>query len=307
MKVAVKKVDTLKRELRFEIDKERVSQKMEEVYQELAKKAKVRGFRPGKAPRQVIEAEYGPLAKEEAIKKIIPEAYQEGVAQEALSPLDYPEIDEVEFKDGMLKFKAVVEIKPEVKISSYKKIPVTRRSAEVTQEDIDKTLEYFKKGQGEEKTEITDDFVKGLGYPSLETFKESLKRQMEIDKDRQNRMDVERQITDALLKNTKLSVPQSLVQKQLEYRVSEMVRRLKSQGMSEEDIAKKESDMVKELKEPVERDVKIFLIFDKIAQEEKIQVNQGESMPAKVMELLLKEADWKEPEPEKKSDKKKEK
>jgi len=168
----------------------------------------------------------------------------------------------------------------------------------VTAEEMDKTLEYFKKGQGGESTQppIDDAFVKGLGYPSLEAFKEALKRQMEIDKDRHNRMDVERQITDALLKNAKLAVPQSLMEKQLEYRSGEISQRLKSQGLPEAEIEKKVQEARKELKAAVEKDVKLFLIFDRIAQEEHIEAEQGGNLPAKVMEFLLKEADWKDEE-----------
>ena len=269
---------------------------MEDVFKEISRSAKIKGFRPGKAPRHVIENEYGALAEEETVKKLIPEIYQEGLEKESLSPLDYPEIDNIEFKEGILKFKALIEIKPEVKISNYRGITVTRKSAEITDDDLNKTLEYFQKGQEKEgsKNEINDKFVKGSGYPSLDAFKESLKRQMEIDKDRQNRMDIERQITDVLLKNTKMTAPQSLVAKQLEYRLSDLINRLKAQGLPDEEIEKKRKEMDKDLKDPVERDVKLFLIFDKIAEEENIEAKEGENLPAKVMEFLTKEAQWKD-------------
>jgi len=306
MKVAVKKIDALKRELSFEMPQERVSEKQEQVLKDIARTAKVKGFRPGKAPRNVIEREYGALAREETIKKLIPEAYQEGLEQESLSPLDYPEINAVEFKDGCLKFKAVIEIKPEVKISSYKGISVVRKSSDVTEGEISTTLEYFQKGRGiqagqgegqeggEKKPAVDDDFAKGLGYPNLDAFKAALKTQMTIDKDRHNRMDVERQITDVLLKNSKMAVPQSLVAKQMDYRLSDLKRRLKAQGLPDDEIAKKEQEMEKELKSPVERDVQLFLIFDKIAEIESIEVKEGENLPAKVMEFLMKEAQWKD-------------
>ncbi|HSA30873.1 MAG TPA: trigger factor [Candidatus Omnitrophota bacterium] len=295
MKLAVKKIDTLKRELSFEVAKERVAKHQEDIFKEVAKSAKIRGFRPGKAPRNVIETEYGALIKEETIKKVIPEVYQEGIEQEKLAPLDYPQISDVEFKDGQINFKAVIEIKPEVKIANYKGIAVERKSSKVTDEDINKTLEYFKKGQGkDDKQELDDAFVKGLGYPSLEAFKESLARQMEIDKDRQNRLDVEKQITDHLIKAAKLTAPQSLVQKQMDHRVNELKERLKSQGLAEEEIQKREQQITKDLKDAVERDVKLYLIFDKIAELEGMEFKEGESLPVKVMEFLMKEAEWKE-------------
>jgi len=292
MKVAVKKIDALRRELNFEIPKERVKKKLEEVFEELGRVAKIKGFRPGKAPRHLVEAQHGALAREEAVKKLIPEVYREGIEQEKLAPLDLPEIEDVNFKDGIVTFKALVDIKPEIKLGEYKGITVKRKDSKVTDEDVAKTLEYFKKSTGDEKAEIDDKFVRGLGYPNLQAFKESLTRQMEIDKDRQNRVDVEHQIVEALLKDAKFAVPQSLVKRQLEYRLSETQKRLKDQGMSDEDLRKKEAEMRKELQEPVERDVKIYLVLDKIAHLEGLHVHEGESLSHKVMEFLLKEANW---------------
>jgi len=295
MKVVVKKIDALKRELKFEVPKERVSKKLDEVYKDFSRKVKIKGFRPGKAPRHVVEAEHGALAKEETIKKLIPEVYQEGISQENLAPLDLPDIQDVEFKDGVVKFTAQFDIKPEVIVKDYKAISVKRKNSDVTEEEINKTLDYFKKSQGQDKdAPIDDSFAKGLGYPSLEVFKQSLVRQMEMDKDRQNRMDVEKQISDSLLNSTKLTVPQTLVKKQMEHRLSELRNRLKSQGLPDEEIVKKEKEVHEELQQTVERDVKIYLIFDKIAELEGLQVKEGENSPAKVMEFLLKEANWAE-------------
>ena len=294
MKVEVKKIDALKRELKFEIPKDRVSKKIDEVYEEIGKVAKIKGYRPGKAPRPVVEAHHGSLAREETLKKLIPEVYREGIQQEKIDPLDLPEIGDVEFKNGTITFTATVDIKPEVTIKNYKEIPVKRKPSNVSAEELDKMLDYFKKSQGQEKENLDDGFARGLGYPNLGALKEALTRQMEIDKDRQNRADVENQIIEALLKNAKLAVPPSLVKKQMEHRVEEAKHRLKHQGLSDEDIKKREDEIRQDLEKTVEKDVKVYLIFDKIADQEKIAIAQGENLPAKVLEFLLKEAKWEE-------------
>lgn len=293
MKVEVKKVDALKRELRFEIPKDRVKQKMDAVYEAIGREAKIRGYRPGKAPRHVLESHHGRLAQEETIKQIIPEAYQEGLQKEKILPIDLPEIEDVNFKDGIITFTAKLDIKPEIKLKNYKGIKVERKDLKVTEEEINKTLEFFKKGQGGDKEVVLDDaFAHGLGYPSFEDFKKFLIRQMEMDKDRQNRGDIETQIIDDLIGQAKFTVPQTLLDRQLEKRLLEAKRHWRSHGTSDEDLAKKEPEMRKELEPMVERDIKAYLIFDKIAELENIQVGEKESMPAKVMELLLKEAKW---------------
>lgn len=296
MKVTVKKVNNLKRELKFEVPKDRVAKALNEVYAEIGKAAKIKGFRPGKAPRHLIEAEHGALAREETIKKLIPEVYHEGISREKIDAMDLPEIHDVEFKDGLIRFTAHVDIKPEIKVKDYKGIKVTRKSAKVTEEELNKTLEYFQKSQGEEKpSPIDDNFAKTLGYPGLAAFKESLSRQMEIDKDRQNRLDIENQIIDHLLKETRFDVPESLVKRQLEHRLHDATHRMKHQGMPEAEIAKRKAEMAKEFEKIAEKDVKVYLVLDAVAKAEGITVaNENESLPAKVMAFLLKEASWQE-------------
>ena len=293
MKVTVKKLDAIRREMRFEVPPERVTQTLNTVYDSLGKVAKVKGFRPGKVPRQVLEAEHSALAQEETIKKLIPEVYREGIERENLAPIDLPDIKDVELKNGLMTFTATIDIKPDVKIKHYKGIKVKRKSNRVTEEEVKKTLEYFRQSQGQgEEVAIDDAFARGLGYPDLNSFQQSLTRQLEIDKDRQNRMDVENQIVQALLKEAKLVVPSSLVRKQLEHRIQEARKRMQTQKLPEADITKKEEELRKNLKDAVERDVKIFLILDAIAHNEGLVAGENENMPAKVLSFLMKEAQW---------------
>lgn len=293
MKVDVKKIDAVRRELRFEIPKERVSRKLDEVYEELGKVAKVKGFRPGKVPRHILESRHGKAAQEEAIRKLIPEAYEEAIEREKINPIVLPEILDVNFKDGIVTFTAQCDIRPEVKIGDYKGIKVTRKSSQVSEDEINKMLDYFKKQQGTDKEIAIDDtFARGLGFPDLEEFRKSLTQQLAVDKDRQNRMDVENQIVEHLLNHAKLMVPPSLLKKQLEHRLNEIKKRLKAQGASDEDIRKRQDEIHNELRESIEKDIRIYLILDRIRELEHIEVKEGEHLAAKVMEFLLKEAKW---------------
>ena len=296
MKVEVKKVDALKREMRFEIPREKVSEAMDAVYTEIGKHAKIKGFRPGKVPRHILVTSHGQLAKDETIKKIIPQAYHDGVSQHQLNPIDLPEITEVNLKDGVLTFTATLDIRPEVKVSKYKGLVVERMKNEVSEEEVQKTLDFFKKGRTDQEVTIDDNFAKGMGFPSLEDFKTALKRQLEFDRDRNNRMDIENQIVEELIKNAKLIVPQSLVKRQLDHRLNESLRRLKAQGLNDAELKKKEEELRTQLEPAVEREVRVYLILEEIGKLENITVaDQNESLPGKVMEFLLKEAAWKDP------------
>jgi len=194
-----------------------------------------------------------------------------------------------------LTFTATLDIRPEVEIKKYKEIKVERKSSEVTEEEIQKTLDFFKKGRGEDKEVTIDDaFAKGMGFPSLEEFKTALKRQLEFDKDRNNRMDVENQLVEELVKNAKLIVPESLVKRQLYHRLNDALKRLKAQGMPEEELKKKAEELKTQLEPVVEREVKVYLILEEIAKLENITITDpnNESLPGKVIEFLLKEAKW---------------
>lgn len=294
MKLEVKKIDATCRELKFEVPRERVSKKMEEIFQDIGKSAHIKGFRPGKAPRHLLEAQHGKLAKEETLKQLIPEVYQEGLDREKITPMDLPDIHDVSFKDGMIAFCAKLDIRPEVKIKNYKGIVVERKPSIVSEEEIDKMLEFIKKGQGDKEISLDDAFARGLGFPALADFKLSLRRQMEMDRDRQNRVDIENQVIEYLLKEVNLPVPQSVVNRQLQHRLEETQKRLHSQGMKEEEIRKKEDEMRKELRPLVEKDLKIYLIMEHIAKQENIQIPEGENLFKKLMEFLLREATWEE-------------
>ncbi len=295
MNMDIKKIDATRREMKFEVPPEQVKKKLDDVYKDIAKEARIKGFRPGKAPRHVLEQKYNQVAQEEMVKQIIPEAYQKALTQEDLSPIDLPDIDDVAYKDGTVRFTARFDVRPDVKIKNYKGIKVKRKKAGVPDEELDKTLDYIKKGQGKSKEiAIDDNFAKGLGYPSLEEFKNSLRKQLEIDKDRQAKMDVENQIVEHLLKNANLAVPKSAVQKQMERRIEEQKKHLRSHGLKDEDIEKRLHEGRKDMQKTAERDLQLYFILEKIAQEENIQLDDKGNFYHKVLEFLLKEANWEE-------------
>ena len=291
MKVDVKKVNEVARELTFEVPKETVTPKFDEVYKDLAKKVTVKGFRKGKVPRNILETHHRQQAEEEVIRKVVGEAYEKALQDEDIHPIDMPEIHNVSLKEGVVRFTAKLEIKPDIQLKEYKGLKVKRKDSKVTDDELNKTLEVFKQGQGKD-VEVNDDFAKGMGFPSLEEFKKSLARQLEMEKDRQNKVDVENQIIEQLLKSTKVTVPQSLVERQLHRRLHDYQNQMQQQGVAAEEAQKRINESEKELRTAVEKDVQVYLILDKIAAEEKMDIKQGENLPAKVIEFLLKEAKW---------------
>lgn len=291
MKVEVKKVNDVARELTFEVPKETVTPKFDEVYKELAKSVTVKGFRKGKVPRKILETHHRHRAEEEVIRKVVGEAYEKALEDEDIKPIDLPEIHDVSLKEGVVRFTAKLEIKPEIQLKNYKGLKVKRKPSEVTDDELNKTLEVFTQGQGKD-VKLDDEFAKGMGFPSLDDFKKSLARQLEMEKDRQNKVDVENQVIEQLLKSTKVTVPQSLVARQLHRRLHDYEHQMQQQGIAADEARKRAQESEKEMRTAVEKDVQVYLILDKIASEEKMEIKQGENLPAKVIEFLLKEAKW---------------
>lgn len=125
-------------ELVIEVDAKTFDEAVNRVYLRQRKGINIPGFRKGKVPRNMLEAMYGTnLFYEDAVKDIYPAAYEEAIAQEKLKPAAYPQIEIMEAgKDGFT-FKAIVTLKPEVKLGEYKGLTAPKEKVSVTDADID--------------------------------------------------------------------------------------------------------------------------------------------------------------------------
>lgn len=142
--------------IEFSIEKSVFDAAVEKVYRKQVKKISVAGFRPGKAPRSIIEKMYGTgVFYEDAINELIPENYPEAVKAAGLEPVGQPEIDVVSIDENGLVLSAVVPVKPECKLEGYMGIEVTKDTVEVTDEEIDKEINTVRERNSRE-TEVTD-------------------------------------------------------------------------------------------------------------------------------------------------------
>lgn len=142
MKVNLEKLEKNKAYLNFEIDEEQFEAAMERAYKKNVRRFAIPGFRRGKAPRKLIERHYGPeVFYEDAAKFLLPEAYQKGVEEYKLEPVDQPSFDIQQIEVGK-PFIATAEVvvKPEVNIKEYKGLEVEKIVYNVTDEDVEKEL-----------------------------------------------------------------------------------------------------------------------------------------------------------------------
>jgi len=133
---------TCRRELDLEIPAEDVSKATDRVAKEIARVARVPGFRIGKAPISLIKRRFADDIKGEVLQSLVPERVEKAVAEQKLSPVSQPQVEKLDFADGQsLKFRAVFDVLPEFELGSYKGLEIEMPPMEVTDEDVNKQLE----------------------------------------------------------------------------------------------------------------------------------------------------------------------
>ncbi|HET8967619.1 MAG TPA: trigger factor [Candidatus Acidoferrum sp.] len=133
---------TCRRELELEIPAEDVSKATERVAKEIARVARVPGFRPGKAPVSLIKRRFADDIKGEVLQSLVPEKVEKAVAEQKLSPVSQPQVDKLDFNEGQpLKFRAVFEVLPEFELGKYKGLDIEMPAMDVTDDNVNKALE----------------------------------------------------------------------------------------------------------------------------------------------------------------------
>ena len=131
-------------ELTIQVEAEVFEAAVQAAYLKNRKSINVPGFRKGKATRKVIESMFGTgVFYEDAINECYPEAYDAAVAEQGLDVVGYPQTEIVEVGPQGLTFKAVVPVRPEVKLGEYKGLSATKDAAKVTEKDIDNEMKTF--------------------------------------------------------------------------------------------------------------------------------------------------------------------
>jgi trigger factor len=130
-------------ELDIEVPAERVERAVERAFQRLAPQVRVAGFRPGRAPRAVLEQRIGwPLLRQEAIDLLLPEALTEAVTQQGLIAVDTPHVDiEVFERLQPARFRATLPVKPQVRLPDHRAIRAPLPLVAITSEQVDEAIQ----------------------------------------------------------------------------------------------------------------------------------------------------------------------
>ena len=143
MKSTMEKLSSNKVKLDFVVEAARFDEAMEKAYRKNRSRISVPGFRKGKAPRKVIEMQFGEgVFYEDAIDELFPSVYSEAIKEHGIEPVDRPEFDLKTIGSGKdLEFSVEVFVKPDVTLGQYKGVAVHKNHTEVTEDDVKAEIE----------------------------------------------------------------------------------------------------------------------------------------------------------------------
>jgi len=373
MNVNVEEISSIKKKVSIEIPGDEVTKEVDSFYKDLGKKAKIKGFRPGKVPRNILERYFKDYVKTEVVQKLIGDSYPKALTETNLQPVSPPVIDPGEFNEGKsFQYSAVIEVKPDIKLEGYAELKIEGKKEEVKDEDVEERLKSLQNlhanlktvsegrpiqtgdyvivdyeasvggkplegakavdftvevGSGqfiptfeekliglkpEEEREIEvsfpedygyqkwagktilfhvkikeikekvlpvldDEFAKDLGdYSSLEELKTKLRGEIEKEKELAFERQLKDQVVDQLLEANPFEVPESLVEEQVKGLVSDTKLRLAAQGVDLKNLGVTEEKLQGDYKAMAQKQVKTFLILEKIASQEGIAATDEE-------------------------------
>jgi len=374
MNVTVEEISSIKKKISVEIHVDQVTKEVESFYQQVGKQAKIKGFRPGKIPRDILERYFKDHVKSEVIQKLIQESYPAALSEKDLHPVSPPVIDPGELESGKpFQYSATVEVKPEIKIDGYIGLNIEGKKESAKEEEVEERLKGLQNlhaqlktvpelrpvqsgdhviidyearmdnkpleegkavdftvevGGGrfipaleeklvglnlEEEKEIEvpfpedygykkwagktvsflvkvkeikekvlppldDEFAKDLGdYASLEELKAKLKEEIQKEKELMLDRQLKDQMIEQLIQANSFEIPESMVVEQAKALVSDTKLRLAGQGIALKNLNIPEEKLQEDYREVAQKQVRTYLILEKIATQEGITVTDEEA------------------------------
>ena len=374
MKASVEEISSIKKKVSIEIPEDQVAKEVELLYKDLGKKAKIKGFRPGKVPRDILERYFKDYVKSEVIQKLIQDTYPQALSEADLQPVSPPMIDPGEFENGKpFQYSAVIEVKPAIKLGGYTGLKIEGKKEGVKDEEVEERLKTLQnlhanlktvsesrpiqtgdyvivdyeasmegkpleggkaidftmevgggqfipaleekliglKPEDEKEIEVSfpedygykkwagktisfhvkikeikekilppldDEFAKDLGdYASFEELKAKLRGEIEKEKELGLERQLKDQVVNQLLEANPFEVPESLVEEQVKAMVSDTRLRLAAQGVDFKNLGVSEEKLQEDYKSMAQKQVKTFLLLEKIAGQEGIAVTDDEA------------------------------
>lgn len=157
MQVTVEDVSSVKKILHIEVPQDQVVRELDKAYNQLKKTAKIKGFRPGKAPRSVLERMFKKDVHGDVTSKLLQDSFVEALKETSLNIVGNPQIDPPQLEEkGPYKYDATVEVKPEIDDIDFKGLNLKKALYRVTDEEMEAQLKMLQKNLAQQKP-VTED------------------------------------------------------------------------------------------------------------------------------------------------------
>ena len=134
-------VTTVKKRLKVEVPASLAQQEMNQVANQYKQHARLPGFRPGKAPVELIKRHFRKKIRDDVLQKLIPDSYQKAIQDKGVDPIGEPSLENLSFEEGeSLVYEANFEVQPEIELPEFRGLKVVVEAKPVTPEDVDKEL-----------------------------------------------------------------------------------------------------------------------------------------------------------------------
>jgi trigger factor len=164
MNVNIEEPNSLRRKLTIEVEPDEIKHELDRAYNELKRGVVLKGFRPGHAPRNLLERFFGEQVRGEVVQKLVEEYTKKALEEHDLKPVVAPEIvtEQTDLqKDLALKFSATFDLRPKIEVKDYEGLKVSESTVEVTDEQVEEAVARFRERQAtlkkvEDRTVVED-------------------------------------------------------------------------------------------------------------------------------------------------------
>src|SRR3984885_10267817 len=146
MQVSLTATNGLERRLEVAVPATEVSTEVEQRLKNISRTARLKGFRPGKAPITVVRKQFGDQVHAEVVQDLMRSSFAEALSQEKLPPAGGPRIEPIAMGPGTeLKYAAIFEVLPDFQVKPFETMPIERPSATVTDDDVSAMIESMRR------------------------------------------------------------------------------------------------------------------------------------------------------------------
>lgn len=145
MQVSVETTGALERRMEIQVPAERVEKAIDERLKSMSRTVRLKGFRPGKVPVNVVRQQFGQQVRQEVLGDVVQSTFNEAVAEQKLTPTGGPRIEPISTeRGGDLKYRAIFEIFPDIELKGIEGMELARPVADVTTADVDAMIENLR-------------------------------------------------------------------------------------------------------------------------------------------------------------------